>query len=59
MQFEKKHKQTKYSIVRSILEILPELKKKYKGKVNYCKKCKEPSAQDICNACNIFKKLNN
>ncbi len=56
-QFEKKHKQTKYSIVRSLLEIQPELKRKYKGKVNYCKKCKEPAAGNICNACNIFNKL--
>lgn len=56
-QFEKKHKQTKYSIVRSLLEILPELKKKYKGKVKYCKKCGEPSAGDICNSCNLFNKL--
>lgn len=58
-QFEKKYKQTKYSIVRSLLGILPELKKKYKGKVNYCKKCGEPAAGITCNACNIFKKISN
>jgi uncharacterized protein (TIGR00269 family) len=56
-EFERKHRQTKYSIVRSLLEILPELKIKYKGKVNYCKKCGEPAAGNVCNACNIFKKL--
>ena len=52
--FEKKHKQTKYSIVNSLREILPELKKKYKGKVSYCKKCGEPASGDICNTCNMF-----
>jgi len=56
-EFEKKHNQTKYSIVRSLLEILPELKVKYKGKVNYCKKCGEPTAKITCNACNIFNGL--
>jgi len=56
-KFEKNQKQTKYSIVRSLLEILPDLKKKYKGKVNYCTKCGEPSAGDICNTCNMFKIL--
>jgi len=55
--FEKNHKQTKYSIVRSLIEILPDLKKKYKGKVNYCSKCGEPSAGDTCNTCNMFKIL--
>jgi len=56
-EFEKKHKQTKYSIVNSLLEILPELKKKYNGKVSYCEKCGEPSAGKICNSCNLFNKL--
>lgn len=54
---EKKHGQTKYSIVRSLLEILPELKKKYKGDVSYCKKCNEPSSGNLCNACKITEML--
>jgi len=57
--FEKKHKQVKYSIVNSILEILPELKKKYKGKVSYCKRCKEPASKDVCNACKIIGLISN
>ncbi|MFH2028368.1 MAG: TIGR00269 family protein [Nanoarchaeota archaeon] len=58
-EFEKKHKQTKYSIVRSLLEILPALKKEYSGKVKVCKKCGEPAAQDECNVCVLFSKLRN
>ncbi len=55
--FEKNHKQTKYSIVNSLLEILPELKKKYKGKVSYCTQCGEPSSGKVCNSCNLFNKI--
>jgi uncharacterized protein (TIGR00269 family) len=58
-EFEKRHKQTKYSIVRSLLEILPALKIKYKGKVNYCGKCGEPASKDTCNTCNLFRNLQN
>ena len=54
-QFEEKHKQAKYAIVRSMLEVLPELKKKYAGKVNVCKECGEPAAKEVCNACNIVR----
>ncbi|MFH1642921.1 MAG: TIGR00269 family protein [Nanoarchaeota archaeon] len=56
-KFEKLHKQTKYAIVGSLLEILPILKEKYKGSVNICKNCGEPSAKTTCNTCNLFNKI--
>ena len=56
-EFEKKHPQTKYSVVRSLLEMLPALKKEYGGSVQYCKQCGEPSAGNVCNVCNLFNKM--
>ncbi len=56
-RFEKSHAQTKYSIVRSLLEILPVLEKKYKGAAAICSRCNEPSAGKICNACKILEIL--
>ena len=56
-KFEEHHKATKSSIIRSFLELLPTLKKEFKGKARICKKCGEPSARDICNACCIISKL--
>lgn len=53
-EFEKHHTPTKTGIIRSFLEILPALKQKYKGKARICKKCKEPSAGDVCNCCKII-----
>ncbi len=54
--FEKKYLGTKYSIVKSFLEILPLIKKDYKqSKTKNCKKCKEPSSEEICNTCKILK----
>jgi uncharacterized protein (TIGR00269 family) len=55
--FEKHHKATKSSIIRSFLEILPALKQKYRGRVKTCKNCSEPSAGDICSTCKIIEKL--
>jgi len=52
--FESHHKATKTGIIRSFLELLPTLKKKYKGKAKICKKCKEPSAGNICKTCKII-----
>jgi len=53
--FEQKYSGTNYSIIKSFLEILPLIKKSYKqGKIKSCKKCKEPSSGDICNACKII-----
>jgi len=53
--FEQKYPGTKYSIVKSFLEILPLIKKDYKqGKIKSCKKCKEPSSGEICNTCKML-----
>jgi len=55
---EEKYPGSKHGLVASFLEVLPLLKEKYKsGKVQYCKSCEEPCAKEICNACEIIKKL--
>lgn len=57
-KFEKKHAQTKQSIVNSFLEVLPLLKKRYeKEMIKSCKLCNEPCSRDICKSCEIIKKL--
>jgi len=58
-KFEEKYPGTKHAIIKSFLEILPDLKKKYKkgGEIKYCKKCKEPCSKDICQKCELLKKL--
>jgi len=57
--FEAKFTGTKNSIANSFLQILPDLKIRFKDddEVSYCKKCKEPAAKDICNACKFVEKL--
>tara|TARA_Y100000034_G_C6903071_1_gene418232 strand:+ start:2486 stop:3385 length:900 start_codon:yes stop_codon:yes gene_type:complete len=57
--FEQKYPGTKHAIMKSFLELLPSLKKKYKSKseIRSCKKCKEPCSQEICQACEIKNKL--
>ena len=55
---ESKSQGTKYSVIKSFLETLPALKEKYKfGAIKICSKCKEPSSNDICNACNYIERL--
>ena len=56
---EEKYPGAKDRIVGSFLEILPELREFYKTdkKINYCEICGEPSSGNVCNACNLFKKL--
>ncbi len=56
-EYEKKNKGTKENIVLSFLDILPSLRKKYSGELNYCKKCGEPSSGDVCNKCLLMKRL--
>jgi len=57
--FEAKFPGTKYSIVNSFLQILPDLKQRFKNaEINYCSKCGEPAAKDKCNACKYVEKLN-
>jgi uncharacterized protein (TIGR00269 family) len=55
--FEKNNPGTKYGIINSVLEIKPFLEKKYKGKINACKKCGEAAAQDICQSCRLIEWL--
>lgn len=55
---ESKFSGTKYSIVNSFLQILPDLKERFKGGgVNFCQKCNEPCSKDKCNACKYVEKL--
>ncbi len=59
-KFDSKYPATKYSIVNSFLEILPELKKKYKNsKIKFCKYCGEPASNEVCQACEYVDKLKN
>jgi len=54
---EDEHKGVKNSIINFFLEIQPSLKEKYLEEfgegVSYCKLCKEPSQNEICNTCNL------
>lgn len=56
-KLEGKYPGIKNSIVNSFLEILPLLKKKYHGKIGSCENCSEPSAKELCRACEILEKL--
>jgi len=56
---EAKYSGTKYAIINSFLQTLPDLKEKFKDKeVNYCVNCGEPASKDKCNACKYVEKLN-
>ncbi|MFC2016579.1 TIGR00269 family protein, partial [Chloroflexota bacterium] len=56
--FESKFPGTKHAIVNSFLQVLPDLKEKFKeGEVSYCKQCHEPASKDKCNACKYIEKL--
>lgn len=55
-KFEAKMQGTKQSIVNSLLEMLPDLRKRYqKLKIGTCKKCKEPSAKEYCKVCQLIR----
>ena len=56
--FEAKFPGTKYSIINSFLQTLPDLKATFKeAEVNFCKSCGEPAAKDKCNACKFADRL--
>jgi uncharacterized protein (TIGR00269 family) len=56
---EAKFSGTKYAIVNSFLQILPNLKQRFKeGEIDYCSNCNEPASKDKCNACKYVEKLN-
>jgi uncharacterized protein (TIGR00269 family) len=56
---EKSHKGYKLNFIKSFLKQLPKLKEKYKseGEVRACEKCREPSKEEVCMACQITEKL--
>ena len=55
---EQKFPGTKYSIVNSFIQILPLLKEKFRGgMIKVCSRCREPSSNDVCNACVYVEKL--
>lgn len=56
--FEAKFPGTKYAVVNSFLQILPDLKQRSKEEeVNHCRNCNEPASKEICNACKFVEKL--
>jgi len=58
--FEMQFPGTKFAIVNSLLEILPELKERFKGaEINVCQECGEAAAKDICKACTFIRQLKN
>ena len=52
-EIENKSPGAKHGMINAFLEILPDLKKKYREekKFKYCKKCNDPCAGETCNAC--------
>ncbi|MBS3167405.1 TIGR00269 family protein [Candidatus Woesearchaeota archaeon] len=57
--FEQNHPGIKNSIIKSFIEILPLLKKKYSSlpDTKSCKKCKEPCSGEICQCCNLINNI--
>lgn len=56
--FEAKFPGTKYAIINSFLQVLPELREKFKDEeAGFCKSCGEAAAKDKCNACIYVEKL--
>jgi len=48
----------KYSLYESACKIKPFITEKFKkGKIGSCKKCGEPSSQEICKVCDLLSKL--
>ena len=57
-EFEAKFPGTKYAIVNSFLQILPDLKERFKGgEAGYCRECGEIASKDKCNACRFAERL--
>ena len=57
-EMENKFPGTKYSVINSFLETLPLLKEKFRGgMLQACSRCSEPSANEVCSACNYLEKL--
>jgi len=48
----------KYNLYESSIKIMPFIRMKFKsGKIGLCKKCGEPSSQEVCKICELMKKL--
>ena len=57
-RFENNNIGTKYAIINSFLQILPDLKERFKGQTaGICKNCGETASKDKCNACKYVEKL--
>ncbi len=55
---EKKYPKIKRNIVDNFLKLLPRLKASYKqSKMDYCKKCGEPSKKEMCSACILIERI--
>lgn len=56
--FESQFPGTKHAIINSFLQILPDLRQRFKNhEVSYCKGCGEPASKEKCNACKYAEKL--
>jgi len=56
-EYESKNSGTKRKIIEKFLLLLPSIKKKYSGNLNYCAVCSEPCSGKICNACRLIEKI--
>jgi uncharacterized protein (TIGR00269 family) len=55
---EKSSPGIKYSLYECACKIAPFIKEKFKaGKIGNCKKCGEPSSQEVCKVCELIEKL--
>ncbi len=59
-EFEAKYPGTKHSVINSFLQILPQLKDKFKKEdyeIKSCNICGEPCSQDTCKTCQYVKEV--
>jgi len=57
-KFEKSHPGAKHAVVSNFLDLLPILKKRYASKeLKKCKKCGEPTSNEICKTCELLEML--
>ena len=57
-QLEDRYPGTKYNIVRTFDRIRPALSRMIKeSKIRACKRCKEPTSQEICKACSLLERI--
>jgi uncharacterized protein (TIGR00269 family) len=57
--FEKKEPGAKENILKNLFQMQPFMRESYKGgdELRYCKKCKEPTRNEICKTCELMTKL--